>query len=113
MKHLHLLSIALTIGLFVYSSVSILRQKAVSRSFMMISHLVYALAVLSGLYLFAIISRVAGLQHWAIAKAVLLIVAISASIKARKHPKTARAGVFLMWVCVVGILFLAITKPSF
>lgn len=111
MKHFHLLMIAITIGLFAYSSFAILKNKPASRAYMAISHTVYALAVLTGLHLFVVLSRVAGMQHWAIAKMILLIVAISAFIKARRKPDTARVGVFIVWVCVAGILFLAVTKP--
>lgn len=78
---------------------------------MAISHTVYTLAVLTGLYLLVALSRVAGIQHWAIAKVILLIVAISAFIKARRNPSMARAGVFIIWVCMAGILFLAFAKP--
>lgn len=111
MKHFHLLMIALTLAFFAYSSFAILTNKAVSKAYMAVSHTVFALTILTGLHLFVILSRVAGVQHWAIAKVVLLVVAISAIIKARRKPNTARVGIFIVWVCMAGILFLAVAKP--
>lgn len=103
--------IALTLAFFAYSSFAILKNKAVSKAYMAVSHTVFALAILTGLHLFVILSRVAGVQHWAIAKMILLVVAISAIIKARRKPHTARVGIFIVWVCMAGILFLAVAKP--
>ncbi len=111
MKHFHLLMVVMTLGLFAYSSWAILKEKPLGKVYLWLSHVIYALVVLTGLHLLVILSKVAGVQHWAYAKIVLLIVAISATIKARKNPNQARAGLLLAWVALAGILFLAITKP--
>lgn len=111
MKHFHLLMVVITIALFLYSSYAIATKKAVSRLFFVISHIVYFLVIATGLHLLVMLSKVAGVQHWAYAKIVLLIVAISAIIKARKNPEKASAGLMIVWVAMFGIIGLAIIKP--
>lgn len=113
MKHFHILLAVLTILLFCYSAFCILKQRQVGKGYMAVTHTLYALLVLSGAYLLWLISQVAGVQHWAYAKIVLLVVAVSAMIKARRSQKItqAKAGILLAFVSLVGILWLAFTKP--
>lgn len=111
MKHFHLLMVVLTLGAFIYSSVAIIRQKPLGKVYQIASHVIYTLVVVTGAFLLWQLSQVAGVQHWAYAKIVLLIVAISAMIKARKNPATAKAGILLSWIALIAILGLAITKP--
>lgn len=113
MKHLHMLMAVLTIGFFCYSSFCILKGKTVGKAYMAITHALYAVLVGSGLYLLWLISQVAGTQHWAYAKLILLVVAVSSMIKARKSQSLshAKAGILIAFVALAGILFLAVAKP--
>lgn len=104
----------LTIGMFCYSSFCILNNKTVSKAYMAMTHSLYALLVGSGLYLLYLLGK-AGVtgQHWAYAKIVLLVVAVSSIIKARKSAtkNQAKAGILLSFVALAGILGLAFAKP--
>lgn len=113
MKHFHLLMMVLTIGCFIYSAYGILKNVPAPRLFSILSHVVYLLVVLTGLHLLWQLSQVAGVQHWAYAKIVLLVVAISAMIKARKAtaPNHAKAGVGIAFVALIAIVGLALVKP--
>ena len=75
-------------------------------------HMLLAIIVL---FIF-ILQALPGTQHWALAKLVLLIVAASATIKAQRHytntPSQAKAGLMIASVAYVGIIVLAITKPT-
>lgn len=113
MKHLHLLMAVLTIVLFVFSAYRIMTNQPKNRTLSIISHVVYTLAVGSGLMLLYRLWQVAGAQHWAIAKLILLIVAISSMIKASKkagkpEAKTGIAVAFFALICIVGF---AVIKP--
>lgn len=113
MKHLHMLVAVITIACFCYSSFCILKGKQVGKAYMAVTHSLYAVLVGSGLYLLWVLSQVAGAQHWAYAKLVLLVVAVSAMIKARKSKALtqAKAGILVAFVALAGILFLAVAKP--
>lgn len=113
MKHLHMLVAVITIACFCYSSFCILKGKQVGKAYMAVTHSLYAVLVGSGLYLLWLLSQVAGVQHWAYAKLVLLVVAVSAMIKARKSKALAqaKAGILVAFVALAGILFLAVAKP--
>lgn len=113
MKHLHMLVAVITIACFCYSSFCILKGKQVGKAYMAVTHSLYAVLVGSGLYLLWVLSQVAGVQHWAYAKLVLLVVAVSAMIKARKSKALAqaKAGILVAFVALAGILFLAVAKP--
>ncbi len=105
--------VVLTIGLFCYSALGIVQNKTPAKAFFMLSHLVYTLVVLTGVYLLWRLSQVAGTQHWAYAKIVLLVVAISAMIKARKASATKEryVGLGVAAIALVATIGLAITKP--
>lgn len=118
MKHLHMLMAVIAILLYLYQAYLVLAGKpvALSKAFKGTSHLFYLLLVGSGLYLFWQIYQVAGVQHWALAKIVLLVVAVSANIKAIRPSTTlaqAKAGMLLAGVAYVGMVILAFTKPMF
>lgn len=115
MKHLHMLMAVVTIALYLYQASLVMRAKpTLSKAFKGASHAIYTLLVASGLYLFWQIYQVAGFQAWAVAKIILLIVAVSAVIKALR-PSTAlpqaKAGFLIAGVAYVGIVFLAVAKP--
>lgn len=116
MKHLHMLMAVVAIILYVYQAAQVAGNKpmTLSKTFKGISHVFYVLLVGSGLYLFWQIYQVAGMQHWALAKIVLLVVAVSANIKAIRPSTTnaqAKAGMLLAGVAYVGIVILAFVKP--
>ena len=118
MKHLHLTMVAITILLYLYQAAKVFLGKPAPRSkaFTGVSHLVYTLLTVSGLVLFWQLYQATGtLQHWAIAKLVLLVVAVSANIKAVRNQAVslgqAKAGMLIAGVAYVGIVVLAITKP--
>lgn len=116
MKHLHMLVAFLTVAMFCYSSYCILNNKAVNKAYMIATHTMYAVLVGTGLYLLWLLGKAgAPPQHWAYAKIVLLVVAVSAIIKARKSAdkskSQAKAGVLVAFVALIGILGLAFSKP--
>lgn len=115
MKHLHMLMAVITIGLYLYQAGMIFSGKhlALSRAFKGTSHAIYLLLLVSGVFLLWQLWQVAGAQHWAIAKIVLLVVAISANIKALRNPilNQKKAGMMIAGVAYVGIIILAVTKP--
>ncbi|MCL1623191.1 SirB2 family protein [Moraxella sp. Tifton1] len=117
MKHMHMLMAFLLLFLFIIQAMPILTQKG-SRSpaiMKVCNHLLYALVMASGFWLFWQLYQVAGVQHWAIAKLVLLIVAASATAKAQRNHLVAsgqaKAGLLIATVAYVGIVFLAFAKP--
>lgn len=114
MKHLHMLMAGITIVLYVYQLSKVMTKAplSLSKAYKAISHVIYLLLLGSGLYLFWQLWQVAGVQHWAVAKLILLIVAVSANIKAvRSPPNQAKAGMLVAGVAYIGIIILAISKP--
>lgn len=114
MKHLHMLLAVLTIGFFCYSAFCIIKQKQVGKAYMAITHTLYALLIGSGVWLLWDILKVTTSEYWIYAKIVLLVVAVSSMIKARraKAMGQAKAGIGIVFVALVGILVLVITKPT-
>ena len=116
MKHLHMLMALITIVLYLYQASFLVRgtKPALSKAFKGTSHAVYTVLMLTGLYLFWQVYQVAGVQIWAVFKVALLVVAVSANIKAiRPNTKLvqSRAGFTIAGLAYVGILWLAIIKP--
>ncbi|MDO4896940.1 MAG: SirB2 family protein [Moraxella sp.] len=116
MKHLHMLMAYTAIALYLYQGSFVVRgvKPTLNRAFKGASHAIYTVMVISGLYLFWQIFQVAGFQAWVVAKIILLIVAISANIKALRPNTTiaqAKAGFLLAGVAYAGIMTLALTKP--
>lgn len=116
MKHLHMLMAVITLALYLYQASFVVRgiKPSLNKAFKGASHAIYTMLVVSGLYLFWQLYQVAGFQAWAFAKMVLLVMAVSANIKAIR-PATAlphtKAGFLIAGVAYVGIVWLAIAKP--
>lgn len=113
MKHLHLLMVVVTIGLFFYHSVAILKARSSGYALKAVSHIIYALLLVSGLYLFYglwQLRTMIGVQYWPMVKLGCLLVAVGLFVGARRsHHKTPMvAGA---WVLVVVMLGLALFKP--
>ena len=106
----------LTILLYLYQASFMVREQkpALSKVFKGVSHAIYLLLIISGFVLFWKIYQVAGMQAWILAKIVLLVVAVSANIKALR-PSTnlpqAKAGFLISGIAYAGIVFLALAKP--
>ncbi|UNU73068.1 SirB2 family protein [Moraxella nasovis] len=114
MKHLHLLMVVITLGLFLYHAIVVLMGKkvAVSRYLTIMTHISLLLLVVSGLYMLAVWYQFTAM--WAIAKLILLIVAVSASMKAMRATATkaqAKFGMFIALIAYGAILVLAVKKP--
>lgn len=119
MKMMHMAMVGAMLCLFLYQFVFVVfvQQKDILRSKlqMIIGHTIYLLVVVFGVLTFLPLYKIVGLQHWIVAKFVLLLVAISATIKALR-PKTtiaqAKVGMFLALVAYAGIIGLAVMKPQ-
>ncbi len=118
MKHLHMLLALVALLMFIYQAAPIFRGQArrLPKAAMGASHVVYLLLVATGIYMTYLLNAAgAGLQHWAVAKLVLLVVAASATIKANRQAadniSQAKAGVLIGAVAYAGIVFLAFAKP--
>lgn len=116
MKHVHMLMAVLVIALFLYQSYLVLSTKErAPRAVKIANHIVYALVLLSGAWmLFALLSANAPVQ-WVIAKMVLFVAAISASMKAFNPRATSiqsKAGIFIATIAYIGIVILAFVKPD-
>lgn len=116
MRHLHMLMAAITILLFLWQSFMVISQ---DRYFgikgKIATHIVYALLIGSGLLALMPLYSLGVPLQWVAAKIVLLVAAISASIKAFK-PTTgmpeSKAGIFIALVAYIGIVVLAFVKPA-
>ena len=116
MKHLHMLMAVLAIVLFLYQSALVLgANRQALRAIKIANHIVYALVIVSGaVMLMQLMSANAPIQ-WVFAKIVLLIAAISASVKAfNPHATTGqrKTGILIAAVAYIGIVILAFTKPE-
>lgn len=116
MKHLHMLMAVIVIVLFLYQSYLVLStNKQTPRIIKISNHIVYALVLLSGAWmLFQLLNANAPVQ-WVIAKIVLFVAAISASIKAFNNnatPNQRKTGILIAAAAYVGIVVLAFTKPG-
>lgn len=119
MKHLHMAMAFITIALFCYSGFCIFYQKPISKKLYAISHGVYFLVVVSGLYLAWLLSQATDIPHWLFAKIILVVVMVSLMVKARRavsstppKPAQAKAGLLLVLLAMIGILYLAFAKPT-
>ncbi len=116
MKHLHTLMAVLIIVLFLYQSYLVLSaNRRAPRVVKIATHIIYALIILSGaVMLMQLMSANAPVQ-WVFAKIVLLIAAISASMKAFHTNATStqtKTGILIAAVAYIGIVILAFTKPA-
>lgn len=116
MKHLHMLMAVVVIALFLYQSYLILAtENRAPRAIKIANHIVYALVLLSGAWMLLQLLQANAPVQWVIAKMVLFVAAISASIKAfnpRATPIQSKAGVFIAAVAYIGIVILAYVKPD-
>ncbi len=88
-----------------------LASVGLSKFFKIAPHIVYTVVVLVGLHL---LLKLPPGQHWAFAKIILFLVAISASVKAFRAtatPNQFKTGVLVATVAYAAILWLAIAKP--
>lgn len=116
MKHLHMLMAVLLILLFLYQSYLVLRSNRQPPFALKIStHILYAVIIISGAgMLVQLISANAPVQ-WIFAKVILLVAALSASIKAfnpNAIPSQKKTGILIAGIAYIGILVLAFTKPG-
>lgn len=116
MKHLHMLTAVLLIALFLYQSyLALSSNKQAPLMVKISSHIIYAVIILSGAgMLVQLISANAPVQ-WVFAKVILLVAAISASIKAFNNnatPSQRKTGILIAGAAYVGIVVLAFSKPG-
>ena len=83
MKHLHMLMAVLTILLFLYQSYLVLSaDRRAPRMVKIATHIIYALVILSGATMLMQLMSANAPVQWVFAKIILLVAAISSSIKA-------------------------------
>ncbi len=116
MKHLHMLMALITIGLFLWQSYLVLsKNKRFDKKGKIATHIVYALLIVSGaMAVMPLLAAHVPLQ-WVVAKIVLLIAAISASIKAFKPAAStaqSKTGILIALCAYIGIVVLAFIKPD-
>lgn len=116
MKHLHTLLALLLIVLFIYQSYLVLSaNRRAPRAIKIANHILYALIILSGAWMLMQLISVNAPVQWVFAKIILLIAAISASIKAfnpNATPSQSKVGIFIAAVAYIGIVALAYIKPD-
>jgi len=116
MKHLHMLMATLTVVLFLYQSYLVLSaDRRAPRVVKIATHIIYAVLILSGaIMLMQLMSANAPVQ-WVLAKIILLVAAISSSVKAfnaNATPVQRKTGILIAAVAYIGIVILAFTKPD-
>lgn len=117
MKHGHMMMAMLLIALFLFQAVMVFTAKTKTpppKPLKIGSHIMYALVILTGGMTATPLFQAHAVPHWLYAKLVLLVVAMSATIKALR-PTTplnqAKAGMIVAMIAYLGILFLAFAKP--
>lgn len=116
MKHLHMLMAVITVVLFLWQSYLVMTKgQRFDKKGKIATHVVYTLLIISGaLNVMPLLQADAPLQ-WVAAKIILLIAAISASIKAFRAtatPAQSRTGIFIAFIAYVAIFVLAFVKPG-
>lgn len=116
MKHLHTLLALIIIGLFIYQSYLVLSaNRRAPRIIKIASHIVYALIILSGAWMLMQLMSVNAPVQWVFAKIILLVAAISASVKAFKPDATlsqSKIGIVIAGIAYASIVILAYAKPE-
>ena len=116
MKHLHTLLALLLIALFVYQSYLVLiAEKRAPKVIKIANHILYTLMVVSGGWMLMQLMSVNAPVQWVFAKFILLIAAISSSVKAFSPYATAsqsKVGILIAAVAYIGIVILAFVKPD-
>ncbi len=88
-----------------------LASVGLSKFFKIAPHIVYSVILLAGVWMLLLLPIY---PHWILAKIVLFLVAISASVKAFRDTATAsqfKTGVLVASIAYAAILWLAIAKP--
>ncbi|HJH09780.1 MAG TPA: SirB2 family protein [Psychrobacter pasteurii] len=116
MKHLHMLMAVITVVLFLWQSYLLMSKGTrFDKKGKIATHVVYTLLIISGvLNVMPLLSANASLQ-WVVAKIILLLAAISASIKAFRAtatPAQSKSGIFIAFIAYVAIFILAFVKPG-
>lgn len=117
MKHAHILMAVLTLAIFVYQFVKVLTNKPAqlpSKGAKIGSHILYTLLIITGVLTLMPLIKLIGVPHWVIAKVILLVVAISSTIKATRATTPApqaKAGMLIALIAYIGIVTLAVVKP--
>ena len=116
MKHLHMLMAVLVIVLFLYQSyLALSANRRAPRVFKIATHVLYALLIVSGAIMLMQLMNANAPVQWVFAKIILLVAAISASIKAfnpHATPGQTKIGVLIAGVAYIGIVLLAFIKPD-
>lgn len=118
MKHGHMMMAMLLITLFLFQAVIVFTAKnkqGTPKVLKIGSHVLYALVILTGAMTALPLIQAHAVPHWLYAKIILLVVAISATIKASRlttPPNQAKVGMFLAMIAYMGILILAFVKPN-
>ncbi|MES1963909.1 SirB2 family protein [Psychrobacter sp. AH5] len=116
MKHLHTLLVFILIAIFIYQSFLVLSaNKRAPRPIKISSHILYALVIITGAWMLMQLMAVNAPVQWVFAKIILLIAAISASIKAFNAQATAsqsKVGIVIAGIAYIGIVILAYVKPD-
>lgn len=116
MKHLHTLLVFILIALFIYQSFLVLSaNRRAPRPVKIANHILYALVIISGAWMLMQLMAVNAPVQWVFAKIILLIAAISASIKAFNPQATAaqsKVGIAIAGIAYIGIVILAYVKPD-
>ena len=116
MKHLHTLLALIVIVLFLYQSFLVLSaNRRAPRPIKIANHIVYALIIASGLWMLMQLVSVNAPVQWVFAKIILLVAAISASVKAFNNhatPSQSKIGILIAAIAYIGIVILAFTKPG-
>lgn len=117
MKHFHMLMAFITVTIFVYQFILVFQGKngqLATKSLKIAVHVIYFLLLITGILQLLPLLKVVGFPHFVLAKIILLVVAISATIKATRlstpNPQ-ARAGICISAVAYIGIIALALLKP--
>lgn len=116
MKHLHLLMAVVTLAIFLYQAMQVFLGKngQLAKPVKIATHIIYTLVIGSGLMMALQLTKVIGFPMWVMAKIVLLVVAISSTMKATRAtatPVQAKAGMVIAMIAYVAIVVLALTKP--
>lgn len=116
MKHLHMLLAVIIIVLFLYQSYLVLSaNRQAPRPIKIATHIVYALIILSGGWILIQLMGANAPVQWVFAKIILLVAAISASIKAfnpAATPTQSKTGIIIAAIAYCGIIILAVVKPD-
>lgn len=121
MKHGHMMMAMLLIALFLFQAFHVFTAKhtaissnSPSKPLKIGTHILYALVILTGMMTAMPLVQTHTVPHWLYAKLVLLVVAISSTIKAMRPttaPNQAKIGMLIALIAYIGILILAFVKP--